>query len=86
MEWSPFYSLREDNIDKTDRMVELLSGLGYRFYRIRHEDFSIDQGLPALTPLADKAALYATPHNDVLVSKDPDDFVAGWSNRFVPLT
>lgn len=85
MEWSPWYALRADNLAQTELMVGLLQELGYRFFRIRHEDFRAGHGPPALSPLPDKAALYATPHNDILISRDPDRVVHGWSERFVPI-
>lgn len=84
MEWAPWYALRADNRSQTEAMYGLLQELGYRFYRIRHEGFNPQDAVPCLSPLPDKAALFQTPHNDVLISKDPDRFVAGWSRRFVP--
>lgn len=83
MEWSPYYALMDINVAQTEAMYSLLHELGYEFYRICHEGFKETDRLPALMLLPDKAALLKAPAGDLLVSKDLDRAVEGWSGRLV---
>jgi FkbM family methyltransferase len=83
MEWSPYYFREGRMADQRRAMCDLLDGLGYRWYRIRPEDFAPDLPAPRLEPIARRDALLATPHADLLLVKDLAFHHPGWPQLVV---
>ena len=70
MEWSPSYHRTPPLAARARSMCDLLDGLGYRWYRIRYEDFTPDMPAPRLDPIVGREALFAAPHADLMLARD----------------
>ena len=82
MEWSPHYFVGALS-DQVKSMSDFLDGQGYRWYRIRYEDFSPDLPAPRLDLIQTREALSTVPHGDLLLVKDLARHHAAWPGLVV---
>lgn len=77
-EWSPYYALDPNLIDRTRAMCDLFDGMGYSWYRIDPARFDSGRRVPGLVRIKNREQLFATPHSDVLVVDDLRRYHPAW--------